>query len=107
MLDAAIRRAVRRGIAENAGSVLTLWVKDMAGYDRDHLKAQLLAAIRAVGGTCLSADAPLLLARFMGFARTGTSITAAVESAARSLIRAKRVESRAGQLRVVRAGSGV
>ena len=106
-LDVAIRRAVRRGIAENAGGVLTLLVKDIDGYDRDHLKAQLLAAIRAVGGTCLKADAPMLLARFMGFARTGTSITASVESLVRSLVRAKQVESRAGQIRVVRAGAGV
>jgi hypothetical protein len=51
-LDTAIRRAVRRGIAENSGGVLTLLVKDIDGYDRDHLKAQVLAAIRAVGGTC-------------------------------------------------------
>ena len=34
--------------------------------DRDHLKAQLLVAIRAVGGTCSKTDAPMLLARALG-----------------------------------------
>lgn len=101
-LDAAIRRAVRRGIAENSGGVLTLLVKDIDGYDRDHLKAQLLAAIRAAGGTCLSADAPMLLARFMGFARTGSGIRATVETLVRSLVRADLLESKEGQLTVTR-----
>jgi hypothetical protein len=102
-LDAAIRRAVRRGIAENSGGVLTLLVKDIDGYDRDHLKAQVLAAIRAVGGTCLKADAPMLLARALGFARTGPNITAMVETILRSLVRAKQVESRGGQILVLRS----
>lgn len=106
-LDAAIRRAVRRGIAENSGGVLTVLVKDIDGYDRDHLKAQLLAAIRVAGGTCAKSVAPILLARALGFARTGSAITVVVESLVRSLGRAKLMEVRAGQLRVVRAGSGV
>lgn len=101
-LDTAIRRAVRRGIAENSGGVLTVLVKDIDGYDRDHLKAQLLAAIRAVGGTCPKIDAPMLLARALGFARTGAGITVVVESVLRSLVRAKLVESKAGQVRVLR-----
>jgi hypothetical protein len=102
-LDAAIRRAVRRGIAENSAGVLTLLVKDIGGYDRDHLKAQLLAAIRAVGGTCLKAEAPILLARALGFARTGPNITAMVEAIVRSLVRAKQIESRGGQILVLRS----
>ncbi|MBC7621489.1 MAG: hypothetical protein H7293_21330 [Candidatus Saccharibacteria bacterium] len=101
-LDVAIRRAVRRGIADNSGGVLTLLVKEMNGFDRDHLKAQLLVAIRAVGGTCSKAEAPMLLARALGFARTGASIAALVDSLLRSLLRAKQVESRAGQIRVLR-----
>lgn len=105
-LDTAIRRAVRRGIAENSGGVLTVLVKDMDGYDREHLKAQLLAAIRATGGTCAKAEAPMLLARALGFARTGAGIAAAVESVLRSLVRTKQVEAREGQLRVVHAGAG-
>jgi len=104
-LDTAIRRAVRRGIAENSGGVLTVLVKDIDGYDRDHLKAQLLVAIRAVGGTSTKSEAPMLLARALGFARTGAGIAAVVESLLRSLVRTKQVESRAGQVRVVRAGA--
>lgn len=105
-LDTAIRHAVRRGVAGNSGGVLTVLVKDIDGYDRDHLKAQLLAAMRAAGGSCAKADAPTLLARALGFSRTGAGITAIVESLLRSLVRAKQVESRARQLRVVRAGAG-
>ena len=101
-LDAAIRRAVRRGIAENSGVVLTQLVKNIDGYDRDHLKAQLLAAIRAAGGGCAKSEAPMLLARALGFARTGPTIMAMVETILRSLVRAKLVESKAGQVRVLR-----
>jgi hypothetical protein len=101
-LGNAIRRAVRRGIAENSGGVLTLLVKDIDGYDREHLNAQLLAAMRAAGGSCAKADAPTLLARALGFARTGPTITAIVETILRSLVRAKLVEAKAGHMRVLR-----
>jgi hypothetical protein len=101
-LDSAIRRAVRRGIAENSGGVLTLLVKDIDGYDREHLKAQLLMAIRAVGGNCPKEDAPKLLARALGFARTGPGITSLVEVILRSLIRTKLVVSKSGQIRTLR-----
>jgi hypothetical protein len=101
-LDSAIRRAVRRGVAENSGGVLTLLVKDIDGYDRDHLKGQLLAAMRSAGGSCAKADAPTLLARSLGFARTWPTITAMVETILRSLVRAKLVESKAGQIRTLR-----
>ena len=104
MLDTAVRRAVRRGIAQNSGAVLTLLVRDIEGYSRDHLKAQFLAAMRAAGNPCPRADAPRLLARTLGYSRTGAGVAALVESLLRSLVRAKQVESRAGQLRVVRAG---
>lgn len=106
-LDSAIRRAVRRGIAENLGGVLSLLVKDIGGYDREHLKAQLLAAMRAAGGSCAKAEAPTLLARALGFARTGSGIAAVVESLLRGLVKTKQVESKAGQIRVLRAGAAV
>lgn len=101
LLDNAIRRAVRRGVAQNTGGLLSLPVRNMADYDRDHLKAQLLSALRAQGGICAKADAPMLLARFLGFARTGTSITASVKAILSSLVRAKQVESKAGLIRVL------
>ena len=68
---------------------------------------QLLAAIRASGGTCAKSEAPKLLARALGFARAGAGIAAVVESLLRSLVRTKQVESRAGQIRVNRAGVAV
>lgn len=101
-LDSAIRRAVRRGIAENKGGALTVLVKDINGYDREHLKTQLLAAMRAAGGSCAKADAPTLLARALGFARTGPGISSMFEVILRSLIRVKLVESKSGQIRAIR-----
>ena len=101
-IAAAIRVAIRRGVADNTGAQLTLLVKDIAGYDRKHLKAQLLAAVRVEGGTCSKADAPKLLARSLGYARTGANIANAVESLLRSLVRSKQIESKAGQIRILR-----
>jgi hypothetical protein len=102
MLDASIRRAVRRGVADNSAGVLSLFAKGIDAYAREHLKVQLLMAMRATGGTCAKGDAALLLARALGFARTGPTITATVDSLVRSLIRAQRIESKGGQLRVLR-----
>ena len=80
-----------------------LGVSLMRGRIRVYADAlELLAAIRAEGGTCAKADAPMLLARVLGFARTGASITATVDSILRSLVRAGLVESRAGEVRVLR-----
>ncbi len=100
-IDAAIRRAVRRGVAQNAGGVLSLMVRDIDGYKREHLKVQLLASIRAAGKRCSKAEAPLLLARALGFARTGSGIKTVVESLLRSLIRSKLLEANGDQLRVL------
>ncbi len=53
-------------------------------------------------------DAPFFVLTLMcklmplGFARTGPTITATVDSLVRSLIRAQRIESKGGQLRVLR-----
>ena len=92
---------MRRGIAENSGGVLTLLVKDIDGYDRDHLKAQFLTAMRAAGGSCAKADAPTLLARALGFARTGAGIAAVVESLLRSLVRAEKLQTKSGLIQVL------
>jgi hypothetical protein len=101
-MDDAIRRAVRRGIAENSGRQLHLVVRTIDGYARDHLKEQMLAVIRAQGGWCTKGEVPTLLARWMGFARTGTSIVATADSLLRGLVRAGVVESIDGQVRVSR-----
>ena len=102
-LDDAIRRAVRRGIAENRGGALGLLVRDIDGYDRDHLKTQLVAALRAQRGWVDRAAAPKVLARWLGFARTGAMIVEATESLLRALARSRQVELTADAVRVARA----
>ncbi|CAN5474422.1 hypothetical protein BH11PSE7_BH11PSE7_00070 [soil metagenome] len=105
LLDSAIRTAVRRGVVENSAGTLSLLVRDMDGYNSAHLKDLLLTVIRAEGGKCQKADAPRLLARALGFARTGSSINITVEAVVRSLVRAGRLESNAGQIRIVKSAS--
>ncbi|MFZ3083858.1 type ISP restriction/modification enzyme [Rhodoferax ferrireducens] len=89
-LDAAIRRAVRRGIASNARGELSLVAKTVDGYDRDFLKQHLLSVI--AGPWCDKADVPLRFARTLGFARRGPKIEELVWSLMRSLQRNRLVE---------------
>lgn len=91
-IDDAIRRAVRRGIAENGRRALQLAVRQIDGYDRKHLEGQLIAALRAGRGWVDRADLPKLLARWLGFARTGATITGCAESLLRRLARTGKVE---------------
>jgi len=102
-LDDAIRRAVRRGIAENRGGEFGLLVRDIDGYDRDHLKVQLVAALRAQRGWVDRAEAPKVLARWLGFARTGAKIVAATKSLLRALARSGQVELTADRIRIAKA----
>lgn len=102
VLDSAIRTAVRKGVAENTAATLSLLVRNMDGYDSDHLKDQLLTAMRAEGGACQEVDVPKLLARALGFARTGSGIRATAETLVRSWVRAGRLGSKEGQLTVTR-----
>lgn len=102
-LDDAIRRAVRRGIAENNGGELSLLVRDIDGYERDHLKLQLVAALRAQRGWVVRTEAPKVLARWMGFARTGAKIVEATESLLRALARSRQVELTGDAVRTARA----
>ncbi len=99
-VDAAIRVAVRRGIAQNTGAHLELLVRDIDEYDRNHLKGQLVAALRAQGGWGDKAAVPQLMARWMGFGRTGKNIVAAADSLLRSLVRTGVVEADSGQIRI-------
>lgn len=84
-LDAAICRAVRRGVASNARGELSLVAKTIDGYDRDFLKQHLLSAI--TGPWCDKAEVPVRFARMLGFARTGPKIEETVWSLMRSLQR--------------------
>lgn len=101
-LDDAIRRAVRRGIAENRDGELGLLVRDIDGYDRDHLKVQLVAALRAQRGWVDRAKAPKVLARWLGYARTGAKIAVATESLVRALARSGQLELSADRIRVAK-----
>jgi hypothetical protein len=102
-LDGAIRRAVRRGVAANQSGALTLLVRDIDGYDRDHLKVQLVSALRAQPGRVDRAGVPKVLARWLGYARTGAKIVAATESLLRALARSGQVELTGDAVRVARA----
>ncbi|MBH2019954.1 MAG: hypothetical protein I8H91_10475 [Burkholderiales bacterium] len=90
VLEKAIGRAVRRGIAAQADGLLSLEVKSIEGYDRDFLKQHLLGVVgRAWRGT---AEVPVRFARALGFARTGPKIEETVWKLMRALVRAGQVE---------------
>ena len=101
VLDTAIRRAVRRGIAENNKGELTLVSRTIEGYDRGFLKRHLQGVI--TGAWCDRAEVSVRFARALGFARTGPKIEAVVESLVRSCLRAGDIEAIGrGDLRQVR-----
>ena len=89
-LDNAIRRAVRRGIAQNRGGELSLLAGKEEDYDREFLKQQLLKVIPASGVD--KAQLPVQFARHLGFARVGPVIESTVWSLVRSLQRAGQVQ---------------
>ena len=89
-LDNAIRRAVRRGIAQNRGGELSLLAGKVEDYDREFLKQQLLKVIPASGVD--KAQLPVQFARHLGFARVGPVIESTVWSLVRSLQRAGQVQ---------------
>jgi len=102
VLSAACYRAVRRGIAANTVGQMRLLMRYIDSYATDQLNALLLTAIRAQGGSCSKIDAASVLARFLGFARTGSHITDTVNLALRSLRQTGQIELVAGQIRVLR-----
>jgi hypothetical protein len=102
VLSAACYRAVRRGIAANTVGQMRLLMRYIDSYATDQLNALLLTAIRAQGGSCSKIDAASVLARFLGFARTGPRITDTVNLALRSLRQTGQIELVAGQIRVLR-----
>ncbi|KAB2876383.1 MAG: hypothetical protein F9K36_02700 [Burkholderiaceae bacterium] len=102
-MDDAIRRAVRRGIAENGGPGLQLAVRQIDGYDRKHVEGQLVAALRAQRRWVARSDVPTVLARWLGFARTGARIAETTESLLRRLARAGTVEVARDAVRVAKS----
>lgn len=91
-IDDAIRRAARRGIAENGREGLQLAVAQIDGYDTGHLEVQLIAALRARRGWVERSELPTLLARWLGFARTGSKISETSEALLRRLARSGQIE---------------
>ena len=84
-LLADLTTAVRRGILKNENGLLSPDCRTIADYPRDFLKTQLLAAI---GSTWVTRkDAATLLARHLGFARTGPAIAETARSLINGLIR--------------------
>lgn len=98
-LDDAIRRAVRRGILSNERGALKLATRSIEDYERDALKAQVLAVVRAQRAWVPREDVSRLLARWLGFGRTGTRIVEATESVLRSLVRSGDLRSQDGAVR--------
>ena len=98
-LDDAIRRAVRRGIAANGRGALTLATRSIEDYERDALKTQVLAVVRAQRAWVPREDVPRLLARWLGFGRTGARIVEATESVLRGLVRSGDLQSQDGAVR--------
>lgn len=98
-LDNGLRTAVRRGILSNEGGLLKLHLGSIAEYDRGFLKEQFLAALGR--GWRSRDDAPRLLARFLGFRRTGTAIEDSVRSVVNGLLREGRLEARKDEIRRV------
>ncbi len=98
-LDDAIRRAVRRGIAANERGALSLATRSIDDYERDALKAHMLAVVRAQRAWVPRDEVPRLLARWLGFGRTGARIVDATESVLRSLVRTGELQSQDGAVR--------
>lgn len=77
--------AVRRGILENTDGNYTLLARSLSEYDRNFLKASFLSAI---GRSWVERkEAIRLLARWLGFARTGAAMTEVGRSLINGLIR--------------------
>jgi SOS-response transcriptional repressor LexA len=97
-LDNGIRTAVRRGILGSEGGVLKLHLASIDDLDRDFLKDQFLASL---GGRAWRerTETARVLARFLGFRRTGPAIEDAVRSIINGLLREGRLEARASEIR--------
>ncbi len=96
-LDRDIMTAVRRGILINEGGQLSINCRSIEHYDREFLKQQFLAAL---GRTWITrADAPRLLARWLGFARTGGVIEQTTRSLINGLIRTGHITAQGDWIR--------
>lgn len=91
VLHTDLLTAVRRGILDNVEDELILLARSIAGYDRDFLKQQFLAAL---GRSWVERnDAIQNFCRWMGFRRTGQIIDETARSVINGLLRESRLEA--------------
>jgi hypothetical protein len=96
--DNAIRAAVRRGVLENVRGELDLCAGSIDGYTRKFLKQQFLASLE--GYDWEDRDESIRrFARWMGFRRTGKSISDTAKSLISGLIRQGRLVSDGPRIR--------
>lgn len=101
-LDDAVRRAVRRGVAENDGDTLRLLARSIEDQDRDFLKEQFLAALSALSrGWVERDDALQAFKAWMGYGRLGAVIENTARSLVQGLLQQRRLEAQGSQIRRV------
>jgi hypothetical protein len=100
-LDNALRTAVRRAIVEGDRGTLRLFARTIDQYERSFLKEQLLASLSGRQWTERE-DVIRDFARWMGYARTGSTIDELSRSLITGLLREGRLESDGSRVR--RAG---
>lgn len=98
VLDGAVRSAVMRGICyRDDEGYYVLDCRSITDYSREDLDRWTLSA---VGSVWTPRDrVPLLVARTLGYRRTGSTIRREVEKAVKRLIRRGEMESEGGEVR--------
>ena len=91
VLSSDLLTAVKRGILENDRGELRLFANNLRNYHRDDLKDSFLAAIGR--GWITRKEAIKRLARWLGFARTGSEMMKEGRSLINGLIRTGDIEA--------------
>lgn len=91
-LQSGLRSAVRRGILQNVGGLLSIHCRNINDYEFNFLKSQFLPSM---GRSWITRkQAAQSLARWLGFRRTGPAIEKAVRSLINGLLREGRLEKK-------------
>jgi hypothetical protein len=102
VLDSYLNAASRRRIVINQAGVVELYRRSMGEYDMAFLEDQFLAALSAHSkGFVERKDARQAFARWMGFARTGSSITEIGDTIIRRMIRRRRLAVQGSRIKRV------
>lgn len=96
--DNGLRTAVRRGVLANTNEGLQLESRSVEDHDRTFLKQQFLASLEGRGWRERE-DAARRFARWLGFRRTGPTISDSVRSLVNGLIREGRLEDEGSLIR--------